>query len=819
MRPIGSSLRSLRLTVFTGLLFIFAFGLTPPVQAQGAPHANRILSWSQTPGTVLLHLASGILRVQPCAANIAHITFAHAVPIPKTEDPAVLASACVPTAFRVIKTSKTVAIETDGLQVLVDRYSGAVSFADVNGSRLLSESSWPYPRQLKPDDTDGLTAHRASAWFALTPGEHIYGLGQHQDGRLNQRGLDYELSQDNTNISVPFFLSSKGYGLFWNNASVTRWDNRFAPVLNISSSVANTIDYYFIAGPSFDRILAGYRRLTGQAALLPRWAYGFWQSKLAYHSQSQLLGIAAKYRALHIPLDNIVLDMGWETRLGSRVFNSNFPDPAGMVKTLHGEHVHLMVSVWPIFQPGSANFKAMQQHGYFVTGGVNRIPAYYPGSQLYDAFNPRARALYWQQIRRSLFDLGVDAFWMDSSEPSDMFEEEHGPMLAGAHTALGNGSRYANLYPLMTTTAVYQGQRSISDKRVFLLSRSAFAGMQRNGAAAWSGDIATDFATLRREIPAGLNYSMTGLPYWTTDIGGFLGGDTADPAYREVYVRWFQYGSFCPIFRTHGARKNNENELWSFGGKDQSILTLYDRLRYRLMPYTYALAGRTTLEGYTPMRALAFDFRRDKHALDTGDEFMYGPSILVAPVTHAGAVNRRVYLPQNPGAVTDWYDFWTGARLHGNQTITRATPLKTMPLYVRAGSILPMGPEEQYTGEFHDAPIELRVYPGANGQIRLYEDDGLTYDYEHGQYAQIPIVWNNAKDTLTIGPTRGTYPGMAPQRVFHLVLVRPAHGTGEAVAPADATIHYAGNRVQVHLAVSGPSASNPPAPDESGPQS
>ncbi len=808
-----------RLVALVCLLFAFSFAWTPKVQAQGAPHADRVLSWSRTHDAVMLELTGGVLRVEPCAVNIARITFAHAAPLPRTGDPAVLVSGCRPAAFRVVENDKAVTIQMADLHIRIDRSSGAVDFADGADHPLLSESAWPYPRQLTPDNTDGLAAERASVWFALTPGEHIYGLGQHQNGLLSQRNLDYELSQDNTNISIPFFLSSRGYGLFWNNASVTRWDNRFAPVLNISSRVADAIDYYFIAGPSFDRILAGYRQLTGQAALLPRWAYGFWQSKLAYHSQSELLGIAAQYRALHIPLDNIVLDMGWETTLGSRVFNANFPDPAVMVKTLHDEHVHLMVSVWPIFQPGSANFNAMEQNGYLVTGGVNRIPAYYPGSQLYDAFNPKARALYWQQIRRSLFDIGVDAFWMDSSEPSDMFEEEHGPMLAGAHTALGNGSRDANLFPLMTTTAVHDGQRSVSDKRVFILSRSAFAGMQRNGAAAWSGDIATDFATLRREIPAGLNYSMTGLPYWTTDIGGFLGGDTTNPAYRELYVRWFQYGSFCPIFRTHGARKNNENELWSFGARDQKILTLYDRLRYRLMPYTYALAGRTTLDGYTPMRALAFDFRQDPRALDIGNEFLYGPSILVAPVTHAGAASRRVYLPQNPGAVTDWYDFWTGERVPGGQTVTRATPLETMPLYVRAGSILPMGPEEQYTSEYLDAPMELRVYPGANEQITLYEDDGLTYGYEHGQYAQIPIAWNNATHTLTIGPTQGAYPEMPRQRVFRVILVRRGHGTGEGIATADATVRYAGSRVQVRLALSVPSESNPRRTDESGQQS
>jgi alpha-D-xyloside xylohydrolase len=308
----------------------------------------------------------------------------------------------------------------------------------------------------------------------------------------------------------------------------------------------------------------------------------------------------------------------------------------------------------------------------------------------------------------------------------------------------------------------------------------------------WSGDIATNFDTLRREIPAGLNFSLSGFPYWTTDIGGFLGGDTGNPAYRELFVRWFQYGSFCPIFRVHGTRTNNENELWSDGEPAQSILALYDRLRYRMLPYIYTLAARTTFEGYTPMRALAFDFRTDGAALSISNEFMLGPSLLAAPVTEAGAAARDVYLP----AGTDWYDFWTGQRAHGGRTVSRATPLAVMPVYVRAGSILPLGPEIEYADEKPADPIELRIYPGSDGGFRLYEDDGTSYDYERGAHAWIPIQWDDANRTLTIGARQGQFPGMLAARVFKVVLVSPEHGIGEGPSTGK-TVVYSGATLQI----------------------
>jgi len=416
------------------------------------------------------------------------------------------------------------------------------------------------------------------------------------------------------------------------------------------------------------------------------------------------------------------------------------------------------------------------------------------GTRLLDAFNAKARQAYWQQTKSALYDKGAEGFWLDSSEPIDSWGEEQGSLLDGANTALGNGVRYANSYPFFETQALYDGQRATTDQqRVVILTRSGFLGQQRNAAISWSGDIYTTFDTLRRQIPAGLNYSLSGLPYWTTDIGGFLGGDPNDPAYQELYVRWFQYGTFCPIFRTHGARP--ANEIWSYGPRAQEILTKYDNLRYRLLPYIYSLAWKSTSEGHTPMRALVLDFPGDHNVLDIPDEFMFGPALLVSPVTHAGETSRSVYLPS--GAA--WFDFWTGEKSDGGQAITASAPLETLPLYVRAGSILPVGPKLQWSTEIPADPIELRIYSGADGEFTLYEDDGTTYAYEKGKRTTITFTWHDASRKLAISARQGAFPSMLQKRTFLVVLVGRAHGVGEDLTYPDRTVHYDGTVQTIKL--------------------
>jgi alpha-D-xyloside xylohydrolase len=462
-----------------------------------------------------------------------------------------------------------------------------------------------------------------------------------------------------------------------------------------------------------------------------------------------------------------------------------------MVDELHRADFHLMISVWPFFRSGSPIYEDMDRRGFFIDRTV--APSFHPvGQALYDAFNPEARRAYWKLMDDALFKIGVDAWWLDTTEPET--EGRETTLLADHRVATGNGARVANLYALMTTAGVYEGQRAASDrKRVFILSRSGFAGIQRNSVAVWSGDVNPTWESFRRQIPAGLNYSVSGAPYWTTDIGGFVNANPDDPAYRELFVRWFQFGAFCPIFRVHGTRTPNQNELWSYGPEAQEILTRFDRLRYRMLPYIYSLAWMTTSEGYTPMRPLVMDFRSDVRAQNTGDQFLYGPAVLVSPVTEPGATTRRVYLPQ-----ARWYDFWTGAAVEGGRAIEAASPLDRIPIHVRAGSILPLGPDVEYAAQKPADPIELRVYRGADASFTLYEDEGDNYDYEKGAYATIPLRWDDAGHALTIGDRVGRFPGMLEARSFRVVFVGENHGAGIVPSEtADRTVQYSGKKVSV----------------------
>jgi alpha-D-xyloside xylohydrolase len=764
------------------------FLCVPPLTGQTPVKSDSVVSYTRTADGVNLQTQLGTLQLQLCTDMMVHVVFRP----PNAEEhpkPWISKAAWPAVAFTLQEDpNHLIILSTKQLRVTVERDSSAVVFQDGQGRVLIRESASPASRDLAPVAISAERAFKVSAYFDLTQDEVLYGMGQHQSGLLNQRGTDLLLMQDNTNITIPFLLSSRGYGLLWNSASLGKYENHNQPKLALRADVADTVDYYFIYGPQFDRIIAAYRTLTGPVPMLPLWTFGFWQSRYQYRTQQEMLDVAAKYRELKIPLDNLVLDFDWMQRMGSNQFTGNFPDHAAMFSQLRDMHVHTMISVWPFYTPPGANFDAMLNYNYFVTGGRTQLSSYYPGSRLLDAFNSDARKMFWQQIKTGLYDKGVEAWWLDSSEPLDFYGDEQGPVLEGAHIALGNGTRYANSYPFFETQAVYNGQRATTDKRVFILTRSGFIGQQSHAAASWSGDIAPTFDSLRRQIPTGLNYSLSGLPYWTTDIGGFLGGDPDDPAYQELFVRWFEYGTFCPIFRTHGARL--ANELWSYSPRAQKILTNYDKLRYRLLPYIYSLAWKTTSEGYTPMRALVMDFPADSKVPNLADEFMFGPAFLISPVITAGATSRNTYLP----AGSSWYDFWTGAPLKGGNVNLAAAPLDKIPLYVRAGSIIPLGPELQYTNEQPADPIELRIYRGADGSFQLYEDDGQTYEYEKGQYAAIPITWNDATATLTIGARRGSFSGMLRRRTFQIVTVTANRGIGEGVTTApDRTVQYDGS--------------------------
>ena len=769
-------------------LFVSSFAMAPPLPAQGVP-LNPVKSADPLPDGVLLTLDHGYLRLQVCSDSIIHIVYSLDRNVPERTDFLVVKKDWPKAEFAVhTDDPKLVTLATSQLTLEVNRADSSVIFYDSARHKLTQENT----RTLTPTEVNGeKTLHSERFTNMWDTQEAFYGLGQHQAGVWNYRGEDVALSEDNTNISVPVLLSSNGYGIFWNNGSRSRVNNRFVHALYLSSEVADSIDYYFLYGPDFDKIVAAYRELTGQAPLFGKWAYGFWQCKNRYDSQQELESIAQKYRDLHIPLDNIVQDWFWWNTMGEPVFNKNYPDPKGMIEELHKLHVHLMISVWPFFRPGSPVYAEMDKRGFFIDR--TKVAGFHPaGMALYDAFNPEARNYYWKLMHDALFRIGVDAWWLDTTEPETEGRETN--ILVTSRTALGNGARYPNEYPLLTTTAVYQGQRAASEqKRVFILSRSGYAGIQRNGAAMWSGDVDPNWETFRRQIPAGLNFSLSGLPYWTTDIGGFVSANPDDPAYRELFIRWFEFGTFCPIFRVHGTRTTNQNELWSYGPEAQKTLVSYDKLRYRLMPYIYSLAWKTTHQGYTVMRPLVMEFRADTRAQNTGDQFLFGPAILVNPVTEPGATSRHLYLPE-----AKWFDFWTGTALSGARAIEAPAPIDRIPLYVRAGSILPMGPEVEFASEKSADPIEIRVYPGTNGSFTLYEDENDSYNYERGAFATIPFLWDDTTQTLTIADRTGSFPGMLPSRTFRIVVVRTNHGIGgDFTEHPDKTVSYSGTRIAV----------------------
>jgi len=751
---------------------------------------NPVRQVQKQPDGAVFSMGTGTLKVQLCSESVIHVLYSPTASFAKRADFVVIKESWPAAQWSMQSTDDAVTLTTSLVKITVTKKDGAISYAEVHGGTLVQEAS----RSLTPEKVNGEDTYRAESFVSIY-GSHegLYGLGQHQAGVWNYRGESVDISQENSNISVPLMLSSKGYGIFWNNTSRSRFNNRFANYLYISSEVADVIDYYFLYGPEFDKIIAEYRDLTGQAPMFGKWAYGFWQCKNRYKSQEELLGVARKYRDLHIPVDDIVQDWFWWNRKGEFVFNKNYPDPKAMIDELHAENFHLMISIWPFFEPGSANYDYMQSKGWFVDAFKYAKPPYHANAMaVYDATSPEARKYYWDLVNKGLFSIGADAWWMDTTEPETEGQEEN--ILLNHKLAAGSGTRNVNVYPLLDTGAVYQGQRSASDKkRVFILSRSAFAGSQRNAVTAWSGDINSDWLTFKRQIPAGLNFELSGIPYWTTDIGGFVSGNPTDPVFRELFIRWFQYGTFNPILRVHGTRQPDENELWSYGPDAQTILVNFDRLRYRMLPYIYSLAWKTTIEAYTPMRPLVMDFRTDQRAQNVGDQFMYGPAFLVNPVTEPAAKTRQLYLPEDK-----WYDFWTGVAVEGGRTINASAPLDRLPLYVRAGSIVPLGPDEEWSTQKPADPIELRIYRGANGDFVLYEDENDNYDYEKGVYATIPLHWDDAAQTLTIGERKGQFPGMLESRAFRVVFVSENHGVGINPADeADKVVQYSGKRIAV----------------------
>ena len=769
-------------------LFIAALAVMTTVLLPACRTVTVADGVQKQPDGITVTTAAGVTRLQVWSDRIIRVTFAPGTKLPAKESLCVIASP-VPTKWSLSEAADAVVLQTDALQARVDRKTGAVGFYDLKGNPILQELAEG------AGEEPGASVARRS--FALAPDEAIYGLGQHQQGVWNYRGTVVHLQQQNMEVAIPVLVSSKGYGVLWDNPAITDVDaGKTSPgVLSWNSEAGNAVDYYFLSGPTADGVIGDYRALTGAAPMMGRWLWGFWQCKEHYASQEELTNIVAEYRQRGVPLDGIIQDWQYWPRRGwgSHQFDpARYPDPAGMIRDLHAMHAHLMISVWAKFDTRTSNFNELDRDGALYATAVPGFSFYDPTEtdKYYDPFNPTAREIYWRQMDDDLFKFDIDGWWLDGSEPelSGSWGE-----FRGYKTARGPGSNVFNAFPLMHTMAVYQGQRAASSaKRVAILTRSAWAGQQRNAAITWSGDIQGQWDVFAKQIPAGLNFSLSGIPYWNTDIGGFWSRQTSDQDYQELFTRWFQFGAFCPQFRVHGTAA--PKELWRWDEPTQKIWEKFVDLRYRLLPYIYSVSWQVTSDGGSMMRPLMMDFADDSRSLEVGDQYLFGPAIMVCPVTRPGMTQREVYLPgQQP-----WYDFWTGARLGGSRDLDAAAPIDSMPLYVRAGAIVPMGPVVQYAAEQTGKPLEIRVYRGADGAFTLYDDEGDNYDYEKGEYSTIPLTWNDSNGTLTIGPRRGEFPGMVQEQTFRIVFVGDGHGSGVAETETpDAVVKYTGKRVVV----------------------
>jgi len=647
-----------------------------------------------------------------------------------------------------------------------------ISFKTPEGKDLVSMQGWQMSVPNHKDGNAGVLYDRRAtddpffevgASFSSPRDEHYYGLGQNQQGFLDRRNHVIRCEHDynapsGQSVCVPFVVTNYGYGLLWDNPSKTTVAFGFNDQTRWTSQVGQRVSFFVIAGKTYDEIYEGYRLLTGSVPMLPKSAYGYIQCKQRYSSQEELLDVAKGYRDRHLPADVLVVDWFYYTKMGQMDMDpAKWPDPVAMNKQLHAMGFHTMISVWPRFVPGSRYYDTLLHNGWFMhlADGTptNGLPYDRAGSDI-DTTNPAAAKWYWDTIRDNILSKGFDSLWADETEP-DLPPN-------GSYFHIGPGTEYFNVYPLFHTAALYNGYRRDLKTRALILARDAYTGAQHNGAIFWSSDISPNWDTLKRQVPTGINFVASGMPYWSTDIGGwqYLPGyhkpehtPLLDPSdardnvghyddYPELYVRWFEYGTFQPNFRSHGSRKHNE--VWSYGKQAEPILEKYLRLRYQLMPYIYTLGYDAHQTGAPFMRGLFMDFPHDPNVANIGDEYMFGPALLVAPVTDQGATTRSVYLP----AGSDWYNYWTNERVHGGQRITVAAPIDIIPLFVRAGSILPLGTPVESTNDKQNI-AELRVYSGSDGDATLYQDDGSTYDYEQGKFELTHLHWNDAAGKLT----------------------------------------------------------------------
>lgn len=723
------------------------------------------------------------------------------------------------------------------LTVTLNTENGIITYAKTDGTVLLKENENSKPfTPMKDADRDTYTVYQG---FITDKEEGLYGLGQLQNGQMMQRNMSKLLIQGNIEDVSPIFQSTKGYGVFWDNYSATTYTDNENET-SFSSEVGDCIDYYFMYGGSADGVIAQVRALTGEVPMMPLWSYGFMQSKERYKSQEETVGVVKKYRELGIPLDCIIQD--WQYWGNNYLWNAmdflnpSFDNPKAMIDSIHGMNARMMISIWSSFGPATKPYRTLDKEGFLFNmetwpqSGIEGWPPnmeYPSGVRVYDCYNPKARDIYWDYLNKGIFQLGMDGWWMDSTEP-DHFNWQESDF--NRQTYLGSYRSVRNAYPLMTVGGVYDHQRAeTSDKRVIILTRSGFLGQQRYASNVWSGDVQSSWDMFRKQITAGLNFSLTGMPHWNSDLGGFFAGSyntngnasaTRNPMYQELYVRWLQFGVFCPMMRSHGA--DTPREFFWYGKAGEPVYdALVDavKLRYSLLPYIYSTAWEVSHRQSTFMRALYMDFLNDKNTWKIGNEYMFGKAFLVAPVLHAqytpeqkqnilkenegwnkttnNQINlslnvdftqskeMEVYLPSG----NKWYNYWTNEDFDGGQKLKIKTSLDRIPLFVRAGSIIPIGPDVQYTNEKKWDNLIINVYPGADGTFTLYEDEGDNYNYESGAYTEIQMKWNDTKRILTIDARKGEYNGMLTKRNF---TIRTADGKEKVIT-------YSGKKINVKI--------------------
>lgn len=853
-------------------------------------NAQVVKSFEKNNDKIMVSLSDGTLHILPLTERTVRVKF-YKDNEPKLPELIFNASIATP-EFKVKDSPSKLEIKVKEIIVVVDKQTGKLSFADNTGKVFLSEKS--DSRKLIRDSVMGEPFFITEQSFESPKDEYIFGLGQFQDGHYNIKNKTRRLTQVNSQISLPFIYSSKGYGLLWHQYGLTDFNptdnliklekqsslgnNELAEVTTISgtekvsqehalhigkftvpengtysifldlgemdnrhyvlidgkqcidfnnfwlppttselielnagehhvqvvcksnnipklswkliedvttfrSPNAKLLDYVVFYGPSADSVISTYRNLSGNAPMFPLWAYGFWQCRERYSSSVELVNAVQEFRKRNLPLDVIVQDWQyWGNRgWGVPQFDeTNYPNPVGFIKELHDLNAHFNISIWSNLDKNSEIGKEYVTKNRFI-----------PNTKWLDYFNPETRKEYWKTLKENMFDYGVDSWWMDAVEPEN-------DALKGVNTHIGSGDFYRLTYPLFVSKAVYEGQReTTSDKRVCILTRSAFLGQQKYGIINWSGDINGTWDSYKRQIVAGLNYTITGLPYWTTDIGGFFRqgqSQYTDQKYHELLTRWFQWGAFNPIFRVHGYQ--SETEPWKYGSKVEENIRKVLELRYSLLPYIYSEAWQITKNGSTMMRPLVMDFKDDASALNRPYEYMFGKAILVAPVTDPNVDKWNVYLPRS----SDWYDFSTNKKFVGGQELKTDAPIDKIPLFVKAGSIIPIGSKVQYATEKKWDNLEIRIYPGADGMFTLYEDENDTYNYEKGMYSTITFEWNETTKELTISDREGSFTGMLNERKFDVVNVAINKGMGmESVEKFIKEVIYKGKKMVIKM--------------------